>query len=164
MRWVNQGQSWRAGDRTITALMPPLFDSPVTRGVYDDKTGVYWAVDTFALPLPGPLDEMTDVPKADWEQGMAMFNCMNSPWYQMLDPEKFERHVDSVQELDIEILASCHSPIIKRGRVSEAFDFIRKLPSLPPPPQPQQADLEELMHCIATGKEYAWEPPPPPGA
>ena len=29
-------------------------------------------------------------------------------------------------------------------------------------PQPQQADLDELMHCIATGKQYVWEPAPPP--
>jgi len=33
-----------------------------------------------------------------------------------------------------------------------------------PPPQPQQADLDELMHCIATGKQYVWEPPSPNGA
>ena len=32
-RWVNDGDSWRAGDRTLTAIMPPLFDSPVTRGL-----------------------------------------------------------------------------------------------------------------------------------
>ncbi|MEX1253510.1 MAG: MBL fold metallo-hydrolase, partial [Dehalococcoidia bacterium] len=48
MRWVNDGDSWRAGDRTLTAITPPLFDSPITRGLYDDRTGVYWAVDSFA--------------------------------------------------------------------------------------------------------------------
>ena len=30
--WVNDGGSFKAGDRTLTAIMPPLFDSPVTRG------------------------------------------------------------------------------------------------------------------------------------
>jgi hypothetical protein len=52
--------------------------------------------------------------------------------------------------------------VIKRPQVSTAFDIIRKIPELPPAPQPQQADLEELMHCIATGKQYVWEPPGPP--
>ena len=163
-RWVNEGQSWRAGDRTLTALMPPLFDSPTTRGLYDDKTGVYWAVDSFALPLPGPMDDISPVPHDQWEQGVAMFNCMNSPWFKLLDAEKYERHVDRIQNLDIDVIAACHSPMIKRPQVATAFDMIRKIPQLDPPPQPQQADLEELMHCIATGKQYVWEPAPPPGA
>lgn len=164
VRWINEGQSWKAGDRTLTALVPPLFDSPTTRGLYDDKTGVYWAVDSFALPLPGPVDDISQIPLDAWQQGVGMFNCMNSPWFQMLDKDKYERHVDRVQKLDIEVIASCHSPIIKRPEIATAFDIIRNIPNLDPPPQPQQADLEELMHCIATGKQYVWEPQPPPGA
>jgi flavorubredoxin len=164
VRWVNEGQSWRAGDRTLTALRPPLFDSPTTRGLYDDKTGVYWAVDSFALPLPGPMDDISQLDPEAWAPGIGLFNTMNSPWFELLDPAKYERHVDRVQSLDIDVIASCHSPIIKRPQVSQAFDLIRGITALPPAPQPQQADLEELMHCVATGKQYAWEPPPPPGA
>ncbi len=163
-RWVNDGDSWRAGDRTLTAITPPLFDSPVTRGLYDDRTGVYWAVDSFATPLPGPMDDMSAVPTAEWKAGLEMFNCMNSPWFKLLDPDKFERHVDRVQNLDIQVVASCHSPVINAPQLSTAFDIIRKIPSCEPPPQPQQADLDELMHCLATGKEYVWQPAPPPGA
>ena len=163
-RWINDGQSWRAGDRTLTALVPPLFDSPTTRGLYDDKTGVYWAVDSFALPMPGPMDDISQLDATAWNQGVAMFNCMNSPWFKMLDQAKYEQHVDRVQTLDIDVLAACHSPVIKRPQISAAFDMIRKIPQLDPPPQPQQADLEALMHCIAKGEQYVWEPPPPPGA
>src|SRR3970040_1730471 len=32
MRWVNDGDVWRAGDRTLTATTAPLFYSPVPRG------------------------------------------------------------------------------------------------------------------------------------
>lgn len=163
-RWVNDGDSWRAGDRTLTALTPPLFDSPTTRGLYDDKTGVYWVVDSFALPLPGPMDDISQLDPAAWNQGVAMFNCMNSPWFKLLDQDKYERHVDRVQKLDIDVIAACHSPIIKRSQISTAFDMIRKIPQLDPPPQPQQADLDDLMHCIANGTQYVWQPAPPPGA
>jgi len=163
-RWVNDGDSWRAGDRTLTAITPPLFDSPVTRGLYDDRTGVYWAVDTFATPLPGPMDDVTPLEGEAWEQGINMFNCMNSPWFKLLDPDKFERHVDRVQKLDIEVVAACHTPVIPRAKIDAAFSMIRKIPQLEPPPLPGQPDLDDLMHCLATGKEYAWEPPAPPGA
>ena len=162
-RWVNQGESWRAGDRNLTAIVPPLFDSPVTRGLYDDRTGVYWAVDSFATPLPGPMDDISQLDSDEWKGGLEFFNSMNSPWFQMLDPDKFEKHVDQVQSLDIEVLAACHSPVIPRSLVDQAFKVIRGIPFLDAPPQPGQPDLEELMHAMAVGKEYVWQPPSPNG-
>jgi flavorubredoxin len=164
MRWVNDGDSWRAGNRTLTAITPPFFDSPVTRGLYDDRTGVYWAVDTFATPLPAPMNDIKELGPAEWKGGLELFNCMNSPWFKLLDAEKFERHVDRVQKLDIEVIAACHTPVIRRPQISQAFETIRNIPSLEPPPQPSQVDLEELMHCVATGKQYIWEPPAAPAA
>jgi flavorubredoxin len=161
-RWVNDGESWKAGDRTLTALIPPLFDSPVTRGLYDDKTGVYWAVDCFATPLPGPMNDISELDPEVWRGGIEMFNRMNSPWFKLLDQDKYEQHVDRIQNLDIEAMACCHSPVIKRPQIDDAFKMIRDIPKGDPPPQPTQVDLDELMHCIATGKEYVWEPGPPP--
>ena len=55
-RWVMHGESFDVGDRTLQAIRPPVFDSPTTRGLYDPTTKVYWAVDTFATPLPGRAD------------------------------------------------------------------------------------------------------------
>ena len=51
-RFVNEGDRLDIGDRTLTAVRPPVFDNPTTRGIFDDKTGVFWSVDTFALPCP----------------------------------------------------------------------------------------------------------------
>ncbi len=33
-RWVNSGESFHVGDRTLVAMTPPLFDSPTTRGLF----------------------------------------------------------------------------------------------------------------------------------
>lgn len=162
-RWINDGDSFKAGDRTLTAITPPLFDSPVTRGLYDDRTGVYWAVDSFATPLPGPMEHIGELDKENWQQGITMFNCWNSPWFKMLDLAKFEQHVDRTQNLELELVAACHTPVIRKGQIDEAFSMIRALPTLEPPPQPAQADLDDLMHAIAQGEEYVWEPAPPPG-
>ncbi len=158
-RWVNDGESWRAGDRTLTAVLPPLFDSPVTRGLYDDRTGVYWAADAFATPLPGPMNDISELDPVAWENGLAMFNCWNSPWYKLLDSAKFERHVDRVQDLDLEVVASCHSPIIRRPQLDRAFSLIRQVPYALVPELPSQADLEALKLALALGQEYAWRPP-----
>src|SRR5581483_1235038 len=161
-RWINDGQSWKAGDRTLTAITPPLFDSPVTRGLYDDRTGVYWAVDTFATPLPAPMNDIAEADPMMWRGGMEMFNCWNSPWFELLDKEKYEQHVDRVQNLNIDAIAACHTPVIRGSNIDSAFQMIRAIPSATPPDQPGQVDLDALMHAIATGQEYAWEPGPPP--
>jgi flavorubredoxin len=163
-RWVNDGESWSAGDRTLTAITPPLFDSPVTRGLYDDRTGVYWAVDSFATPLPGPMDDVSQLDPTAWKEGMEFFNRLNSPWFKLLDLDKYEQHVDRVQRLELEVVAACHSPVIPRSQITEAFDMIRKIPAGVPPPQPTQPDLDALMHAIARGERYVWQPPQPPGA
>ena len=161
-RWVNDGESWRAGDRNLTAITPPLFDSPVTRGLYDDRTGVYWAVDSFATPLPAPMDDISALDTGAWQGGLEFFNRLNSPWFKMLDQDKYEQHVDRVQNLDIEVVAACHTPVIKRPQIGAAFDMIRKIPQGEAPPQPGQPDLDALMHAIATGQQYVWQPPAPP--
>ena len=157
-RWVNDGESWRVGDRTLTAITPPLFDSPVTRGLYDDRTGVYWAVDSFATPMPGPMDDISQLDSIAWKEGLQFFNRLNSPWFKLLDPAKYEQHVDRVQRLDIEVVAGCHTPVIPRSRIDEAFNIIRGIPFGDPPPQPGQPDLEALMRAVATGQQYVWEP------
>jgi len=71
---------------------------------------------------------------------------------------------DRVQSLELEVVAGCHTPVIRKSQIDQAFTMIRRIPDLEPPPQPCQPDLEELMHCVATGKQYVWEPPAPPGA
>ena len=52
-RWMDDGVTFDAGDRQMTVVRPPLCDSATTRGLLDTKTGVYWAVDSFATPVPG---------------------------------------------------------------------------------------------------------------
>jgi hypothetical protein len=110
------------------------------------------------------MDDISQLDSAQWKGGLEMFNRMNSPWFRLLDPDKFEQHVDRVQGLDIEVLASCHSPVIPRSKIDEAFNTIRGIPYGDPPPHPGQPDLEALMHALATGQQYVWQPPSPDGA
>jgi hypothetical protein len=51
MRWVNDGQSFHAGDGVLQAVRPPMGDGAGTRGLFDPTTGVYWAADCFGSDL-----------------------------------------------------------------------------------------------------------------
>ncbi len=148
--WVMDGEAFSAGDRTLVALRPPVFDSPTTRGLFDPTTGVYWAVDTFATPLTDPSHAIADLDPAFWNEGMWMFALgAVSPWLTMLDTNKFNQCVDRVQSLDITTIASCHSPVIEGEFIERAFGRVRELPTLDAPLLPDHAALEQIIAASA---------------
>ncbi|ELS54831.1 MBL fold metallo-hydrolase [Streptomyces viridochromogenes] len=144
-RWVRDGESFQAGDRTLLAIRPPFFDNPTTRGLFDATTRVYWAADTFATAIPHPAEDAADLDAKAWREGMLLGNRLNHPWHLWLDAGKFSKHVDRVQDLDIDTAASCHAPTIHRGLIDEAFDLVRKVPELPPWEEPGQDFLEGII-------------------
>ena len=149
-RWVMHEESFDAGDRTLQAIRPPVFDSPTTRGLYDPTTKVYWAVDTFATPLPDPALGIADLDEDFWRFGMTLFALgAVSPWIVMTDPAKYHRHVDLTQQLDITTIASCHSPVIEGPYIEKAFDLVRSLPTTDLPELPNQSVLEEIVAATA---------------
>jgi flavorubredoxin len=145
-RWVMTNESFDVGDRTLHALRPPVFDSPTTRGLFDPTTGVYWAVDTFATPLPDPHMAISDLDPDFWDHGLYLFALgAVSPWLTMLDTEKYDRYVDTVQQLDIKTIAACHSPVIEGEYIERAFNRVRQLPTLDPPMLPDQSVLDQVI-------------------
>jgi flavorubredoxin len=153
MRWVNSRERFDVGDRTLVAMRPPVFDSPVTRGLFDTKTGVYWAVDTFAAPMPDHLVDVADMPAADWAEMLLLFNRMISPWHGLVDPAKFDRYVDEVESLGITTVAGGHTAAIRGERLAEAFRLVRTLPTLPEAPLLGQDDLDSILatHLVGAG-------------
>jgi flavorubredoxin len=151
MRWVNSMERFDVGDRSLLAIRPPVFDSPVTRGLFDTKTGVYWAVDTFASPMPDHLVDMADMPAAEWAEMLLLFNRMISPWHSLLDQAKFDRYVDEVQSLGITTVAGGHTGALRGERLQEAFRLVRTLPSLPSAPLLGQDDLDAILAAHLTG-------------
>ena len=123
-----------------------MYDSPTTRGLFDPTTGVYWSVDTFATPLPDPAMGIADLDPEFWDFGMALFALgAVSPWLSLVDPKKYGKYVDRVQNLDITTIAGCHTPVIEGPFIEQAFARIRELPSIDPPPMPDQSVLDQII-------------------
>lgn len=149
-QWVMDGDSLDIGDRTLVALRPPVYDSPTTRGLFDPTTGVFWSVDTFATPLPDPGAGIADLETEFWEFGLTLFALgAVSPWLSLVDPKKYGKYVDGVQNLDITTVAGCHTPVIEGPFIEQAFAKIRQLPSIDCPPMPDQSVLDEIIAATA---------------
>jgi flavorubredoxin len=149
-RWIMHEESFSVGDRTLHAVRPPVYDSPTTRGLFDPTTGVYWAVDTFATPLPDPEMAVGDLDPDFWQFGMTLFAFgAVSPWLSLVDHDKYNRYVDTVQRLDITTIAGCHTPVIEGELIQQAFTHTRAFPSVEPPPLPNQSILDQIIAATA---------------
>jgi flavorubredoxin len=144
-RWVADGESFDAGDRTLTALRPPAYDSPTTRGLYDPTTGVYWTSDAFGTPMITPITDTTDLPEEMFDLGMATFNRYVAPWIEIVREDAFQASVDRVAGLTPTAMVGCHSPVISGGLVDRAIDVMRRSPAAGILPMADQSVLDEIQ-------------------
>ena len=143
--WLEPGDTFVAGDRRLRLVLPPIFDGPATRGLFDERTGVLWAVDSFAAMTTGVVHRIEDLPRDLFEETFMFFNSLVSPWHQWLDPVRYGRHVDSVQSLRPEVVTSAHGPVLTGDDIDEAFARIRTLAGTPRHMPPGQALLDEIL-------------------
>ncbi len=153
VRFVNDGDTVDIGDRQLVALRPPVFDNPTTRGVFDTHTGAYWSVDTFATNVAEPMVESADLPNDAFVEGQLFGGRLVAPWHELLDDAKYQRYVDRVQQLDISVVAGCHTPVIRGSRIEEAFATTRRLPGEDAWHDFTQADLDTWMDAMAPPPE-----------
>ena len=151
-RWLNDGETLDIGDRRLTAVRPPVYDSPATRGFLDERSGIYWGVDAFAAPNPGdPAPTVADLDPGFWAQGMAMFvHHALSPWVRLVDRTRYAAEVDRVRAMGMTTIATAHSPLIEGRSVADAFALLRDLPDVPVPPAPDQDALDHILATAVT--------------
>ena len=151
VRFVNDGDTVDVGDRTLQALLPPIFDNPTTRGVFDSSTGFYWAADCFGAPVPAFVPEADDVPAADWREGFLMLQRMLSPWHTMLDHRRYGASlVDRLEKLPVTSIASGHGPVVRGSRIVDALRMVRELPHTGSLAPFTQGDLQSWIDAASS--------------
>lgn len=153
MRWLDGGDSFDAGDRTLHLVRPPLFDSPATRGLFDERTGVLWAVDSFGALVQGPVVEAEEADADLYDATFDALNAWNTPWLEWLDPARFAEHVRRSAELPVTVVASAHGPVLRGERIAAAFERTAGLAAQPVPPTPGQAMLDEVLAVFAAAEQ-----------
>jgi flavorubredoxin len=149
LRFVNPGESLDVGDRSLTAVVPPIFDSPTTRGLFDPTTGVYWAADAFAVESATVVDSIKEIHPGEFREAFLQTQRMISPWHNLLDPVKYARHLDTLRNLQPAIAVGCHGPAFVGDEIDSAFRLYEELPYLPPATLVGQSELEMLLSLLA---------------
>ncbi len=148
-RWLGDGESLDVGDRVLTAIRPPLYDSPTTRGLFDPRTGVYWASDCFATPVPISTAFVEDLDPDAWRDGFISFNSWNSPWVSLVDRDRYATECRRVTDLPLSSIAGTHGPTIEASDLAMATEMLLRLPNDSVPPQPGQELLEQIQAAMA---------------
>ena len=152
MRWVDDGDAFDVGDRVLHAVRPPVYDSPTTRGLFDPRSGVYWAADAFAsMVTPGALDAV-DIDQELWEATFLDMNRSISPWHHLLDETKYARVLDRLLALDATTVVGAHGALLRGPHIARAHDLLRRLPGMPEVVLPAQAALDAVVAASAAGR------------
>ena len=150
MQWLDVGETLDLGDRTLTAVRPPMFDSPATRGFYDSSSQVLWAADSFGAMVQGDVHEADDVPSDLWDGSFAVMNSWNTPWMEWLDRDRFAQHVQTTATLPCAAIASAHGPVLRGAKIETAFARTLDLAGQPPIPMPGSELLDAFVSAALT--------------
>ena len=143
--WLEAGSSFDVGDRRLHLFRPPIFDGPTTRGLFDERTGTMWAVDSFAALTTGAVYDAPDLPADLYDGSFQLFNSLVSPWHQWLDPRTYARHVNSIEAIAPTTIASAHGPVLRGAGIADAFDRVRAMAGQPNVAPPGQETLDALV-------------------
>ncbi|MGE0138553.1 MAG: MBL fold metallo-hydrolase [Ilumatobacteraceae bacterium] len=147
-RWILPGERFDIGDRVLSTIRPPVYDSPATRAVFDPTTGVLWSADWFGTPLDRAVTDVGDLDPALWTEGMATFDRFTAPWITTIDPRRFQAGIDVAEGLGPTVIAGSHTPVIGSHHVDAAFSAARRSADASVAPLPDRTVLERLRSCL----------------
>ena len=141
---LNDGETLDIGDRKITAVRPPLYDSSATRGFWDPKTGVYFGADCFGAVLENVPQFTDEMPAAVFEDGYFWMNRANHIWFEHLQQSWIDESAERIARLQPKFVVSGHGPVERKNPVG-MIGMIKRIGGMPPIHMPDQQELERML-------------------
>ncbi|MGH3761445.1 MBL fold metallo-hydrolase [Actinophytocola sp.] len=159
VRTVNPGRTVELGDRTVSFVRPPSYDSPSTLAMYDHVADALFAADSFGTVLPAMVDNAIDADRTEYLDGMATFTRANAPWTAMADQEKWDRMLGEFTALDPGSVLSSHAPTAS-ARTGELVETVRAVPAMDPWLPDEDLEVEAVLdrYEAATANSTDTEP------
>lgn len=152
---IRVGDAICAGDRTLRAIAPPLFDNPLSIGMLDESTGALFSVDAFGAILPAPVEDIADVAPEALAGGMLGWATSDSPWAHLVDRERFAKVLARVRDLQPARILSSHLPA---ARGDSLDSLLRVLETVPDAEAFVPPSYEEFGFMLAAMNPEAQQP------
>ena len=148
---IRVGDRITAGDRTLRAVAPPLFDNPLSIGVLDEATGSLFSVDSFGALLPEPTQDAADVPHDALAGGMRAWATADSPWAHIVNRPQFSQVLDSVRQLQPARIFSSHLPAASGTSLESFLGVLESVPDAEPAHVPSHEEFSWMLQQLASG-------------
>ena len=153
VNFVNPGEKITLGDRTLTAVKPPVFDNPSTTGFYDDKSGAFFSSDCFGALLEDPPQNAADLSEQDLKEGQVFWTTVDSPWVHKVDERTFAKELDGIRKMEPKMILSSHLPAARGDLTERLLASLAATPGAQPFVGPDQAGLEQMLKEMTEGPQ-----------
>jgi flavorubredoxin len=144
VHFLNDGESVDIGDRTLTAIRPPLYDSSATRGLWDPSTEVYFAADCFGAVLRDPVEYTDELDATEYEDGFFWMNRANHVWFHEIRQEVLDADAKKIADLGAKVMVSGHGPTVRRD-IERVCHSITRIGDMEPIQFPNQEEFERML-------------------
>ena len=158
---IRFGDELHVGDRTLTAVAPPLFDNPMSTGLLDQSTGALFTVDAFGALLPEATQSASDVPPEALAGGMVGWATSDSPWAHITDRAKFGEVLERVRAIAPSRIFSSHLPAADGSSMNEFIKILEMVPDAEPFAPPNAEQFGHMIEAM-TAAQQAGAPVPEP--
>ena len=142
---VNPGQSITVGDRRLTAVKPPVYDSPITTGFIDDRTGILFSSDCFGALLPAVPQDAANLDRDTLQGGQVRWATIDSPWVHDVDRDAFGHALDKLRGLEPTMVCSSHLPPAPGALLDTFVDSLLMTPDADRFVGPDQTALHAML-------------------
>ena len=142
---VNPGQEITLGDRTLTAVKPPVFDNPSTTGFFDHTSRTLFSSDCFGAMLQEVPQNAAELSTADLREGQIAWATLDAPWLHKVDPARFAIELQEIRRMSPATVLSSHLPAADGRMTERLLDSLAAAPSASPFTGPDQAELEQML-------------------
>ncbi len=153
VNFVNPGEKFTVGDRTLTGVRPPAFDNPSTTGFYDDKSGVFFSSDCFGALLSNPPKNAADLSDKDLREGQIFWATVDSPWLHKVDEGAFAKELKAIRSMEPKMILSSHLPAAGGNMTERLLASLAAVPGAQPFVGPDQAALEQMLKEMTEGPQ-----------
>lgn len=155
LRVVTPGQRLAIGARSFRVLPAPLYDSPATFMLLEEREGWLFSSDAFGAFVPQPAERADELEARAVLDGMSRFGRANSPWVAHVDVARWRGRIDVVRALAPSWLFASHLPPVRGALLEDVWARAAALPCegeivIPGPDVSIEPLTEALPSCLVT--------------
>ncbi len=151
VHFVNPGERITLGNRTLSAIRPPVFDNPSTTGFYDDRSGAFFSSDCFGALLQAAPQSAAELSDGDLRDGQVFWATVDSPWLHKADRTLLAGELDDIRKMAPALILSSHLPAAPGHMIERMLASLTAAPGARPFIGPNQAAFEQMLKSMTEG-------------